>query len=183
MIFLKVWLAIDKIPISQKRFLKKNIVSYFCGTKSGNKTAFPCNGCLCPNKSLDKVTEYFQLRTIPHMSHAIDRALNEGNLSITKKLSLRGDQNPIYKWCNPHIQRGPDMLHQFHLGEVKSFLDALQKVLTKEQLNLIDEKIASVRISGLKVDTKKRMKRNRPKIPFSAFAFSFPSTFTKGFSI
>ena len=43
-------------------------------TRSGNSTACPCGGCLCPNDELHKRDTFYRLRTTAHMKHAWERA-------------------------------------------------------------------------------------------------------------
>jgi hypothetical protein len=102
---------------------------YFWDTLSTNQTNMPCGTCLKLNTQLNN-PNHVALRTVSHMTHA--RKEGKTDPQVLKLLSLKTPENILYQYINPHIQRAPDQLHQFHLGRTPTFITDLHAYLAGE---------------------------------------------------
>lgn len=102
-------------------------------TKDTNRTKKPCNGCEVSNEQLGEISD--AIRKLPIKTHdGIRRQLEEYKLLRTSKAkseflkshSLHPYDNAFWDLAsNIYVQLAPDLIHQFFLGIVKTFLEAL----------------------------------------------------------
>jgi len=88
-------------------------------------------------------------------------------------------QNLLWKYCNPYVQRVPDLLHHFYLGIIKRYLgyvvDYLRENGGDEKVDEFDKAFSSIGfISGVKVrtnETKICCPQTLDSFYFSSFSF------------